>query len=117
MPKKQEEEKFYLGNKNLHRPDQEFEWTPKMVRDLKKCRQNILYFAENYFYIVNLDRGKEKIKLHACQKRTLRDLRDMLISRYFHILADKKHWLHKSIKDLKEFDRTLNCRNLFQNGP
>ena len=40
MPKKQEEEKFYLGNKNLPRPDQEFEWTPKMVRDLKKCRQN-----------------------------------------------------------------------------
>ena len=55
MPKKQEDDKFYLGNKNLPRPDQEFEWTPKMVRDLKKCRQNILYFAENYFYIVNLD--------------------------------------------------------------
>ena len=35
---------------------------------------------------------------------SLRDLRDMLISRYFHILADKKHWLHKSIKDLNFTD-------------
>ena len=87
MPKKQEDDKFYLGNKNLPRPDQEFEWTPKMVRDLKKCRQNILYFAENYFYIVNLDRGKEKIKLHACQKRTLRDLRD---NRFVTLLASRQ---------------------------
>ena len=30
----------------------------------------------------------------------MRDLRDMLISRYFHILSDKDHWLHKTIKDL-----------------
>lgn len=31
---------------------------------------------------------------------SLRDLRDMLISRYFHILSDKDHWLHNQIKDL-----------------
>ena len=31
---------------------------------------------------------------------SLRDLRDMLISRYFHILADKKHWLHQKLKNL-----------------
>ena len=74
--KKQDDKQYYLGNKNLPRSGVEFEWTPKMVNDLKKCKRNILYFAENFFYIVNLDRGKEKIKLFPCQKRVLRGLRD-----------------------------------------
>jgi hypothetical protein len=74
MPGK--EKQFYLGNKNLPTPDARFEWTSAMVAELKKCSKNILHFAENYFYIVNLDRGKEKIKLHTYQKRILRSLRD-----------------------------------------
>ena len=59
----EEGRQFYLGNKNLPRSGAEFEWTPEMVATLKKCKRNILHFAENYFYIVNLDRGKEKIAL------------------------------------------------------
>lgn len=70
------ENKFYLGNKNLPTPETKFEWTPVMLAELKKCSKNILHFAENYFYIVNLDRGKEKIKLHNYQRRILRSLRD-----------------------------------------
>ena len=31
---------------------------------------------------------------------SLRDLRDMLISRYFHIMSDKNHWLNNKIKNL-----------------
>ena len=67
---------FYLGNKNLPRAEMEFEWSPEMMKELTKCKRNILHFAENYFYIVNLDRGKEKIALYKCQKRVLRSLRD-----------------------------------------
>jgi hypothetical protein len=67
---------MYLGNKNLPTDKAEFNWTPAMVRDLKKAGQNLLYFAENFFTIINLDRGREKIKLHKCQKRVLRALRD-----------------------------------------
>ena len=67
---------LYLGNKNLPTEAAEFEWTPQMVNDLKKARRNILYFAEEFFYIVNLDRGKEKIQLYKYQKRVLRALRD-----------------------------------------
>ena len=74
MPRK--DSSFYLGNKNLPSPDTRFEWTPAMMSDLKKCSKNILHFAENFFFIVNLDRGKEKIKLHTYQKRILRSLRD-----------------------------------------
>jgi hypothetical protein len=67
---------LYLGNQNLPTEKAEFEWTPEMVRDLKKSRQNILHFAEHFFYIVNLDRGKDKISLYKYQKRILRALRD-----------------------------------------
>ena len=65
----------------------EFEWTPEMVKTLKKAKQNILYFAENFFYIVNLDRGKIKIELYACQKRVLRSLRD---NRFVACLASRQ---------------------------
>lgn len=71
-----DKEKFYLGNKNLPTSDTKFEYTPEMINEIKKCKKNILHFAENYFYIVNLDRGKEKIVLYSCQKRVLRSLRD-----------------------------------------
>ena len=86
MPKKQED-KYYLGNSNLPSANMEFEWTPKMVRELKKAKQNILYFAENFFYIVNLDRGKMRIPLYASQKRVLRSLRD---NRFVACLASRQ---------------------------
>ena len=41
----------------------------------------------------------------------MRDLRDMLISRYFHILSDKDHWLHKTIKDLDFLQKALSIRS------
>jgi len=78
---------YYLGNPNLPTGDAQFEWTPDMVKQLKKAKQNLLYFAENYFYIVNLDRGRELIGLHSCQKRALRGMRD---NRFFILLASRQ---------------------------
>ena len=66
----------YLGNPNLPTSQAEFEFTPEMIKEIAKCKQNILNFAENHFYIVNLDVGRVKIKLHPYQKRILRSLRD-----------------------------------------
>ena len=71
-----EKEKYYLGNERLPTSDTLHEYTPAMINEIKKCKKNLLHFAENYFFIVNLDRGKEKIRLYPCQKRVLRDLRD-----------------------------------------
>lgn len=78
---------YYLGNPNLPTENSKFEWTPKMLAELKKAKQNLLYFAENYFFIVNLDRGREKITLHSCQKRSLRKMRD---NRFFILLASRQ---------------------------
>lgn len=77
MPDKNNKQ-FYLGNQNLPRPDAAFNYAdhPEWVKDIDKCRKNILYFAENFFYIVNLDQGRMKIKLHNYQRKILRALRD-----------------------------------------
>lgn len=76
-----------MGNQNLPTSKAEFEWTPTMVRDLKKCQKNLLYFAENFFTIINLDRGREKITLFKCQKKVLRALRD---NRFNIVLASRQ---------------------------
>ena len=78
---------FYLGNKNLPTDSARFEYTPEMVKHLKKAKQNLLYFAENFFYIVNLDTGRQTIDLRRCQKRALRKMRD---SRFVVLLASRQ---------------------------
>ena len=88
MPQKNEKQ-FYLGNSNLPRPDATFDYAsnPQWIKDIQKCTKNILYFAENFFYIVNLDQGKIKIELFSCQKRVLRSLRD---NRFVVLLASRQ---------------------------
>lgn len=80
---------FYLGNKNLPTINAEFDYAsnPQWIADIQKCRKNILYFAENFFYIVNLDRGKEQIKLYNYQRKILRSLRD---NRFCILLASRQ---------------------------
>jgi len=45
-----------------------------MVAEIKKCTEDVQYFASNYFYIVTSDDGKQKIKLYTVQKRALKAL-------------------------------------------
>ena len=78
---------FYRGDKNVPKDGAEFEWTPQMVNELKKCKQDIIYFAENYFTITNLDRGKEKIKLYVKQKQVLRSLMN---NRFVSLLSSRQ---------------------------
>lgn len=70
---KRKEQTFYLGNKNLPQPETEFQWTQEMVEDLERARKSILHFSR-FFYIVNLDEGKQVIKLYPYQKRILKAL-------------------------------------------
>ena len=74
MPKAKDQT-FYLGNKNLPVPETEFQWTQEMVEDLERARKSILHFSR-FFYIVNLDEGKQPIKLYPYQKRILKALVD-----------------------------------------
>lgn len=80
-------EKYYLNNPNLPATGAEFEYDSEMISEIEKCRENLLHFAENYFYILNLDEGKQKIKLYPAQKRVLEKLRD---NRFFTLLASRQ---------------------------
>ena len=61
------------------------------------------HFSEKYEKIVTQKNAKIII--------SVRDLRDMMISRYYHILADKTHWFHESIKDLSFEDGFIKSIN------
>ena len=39
----------YMNNPDLPNVGAEFEYTPKMIKELKKAQDNLLYFAENFF--------------------------------------------------------------------
>jgi len=43
---------YYLNNPNLPTSNAEFEYTPQMLAEIEKCKDNVLYFAEKYFYII-----------------------------------------------------------------
>jgi hypothetical protein len=62
---------YYRGSKNVPVADAQYEFTADMIEELRRCKQNIIYFAENFFYIVNLDAGKQKITLYEAQKNML----------------------------------------------
>jgi hypothetical protein len=82
-----DDSQFYRGDKNVPKEDAQFEWTKPMVKELKKCKEDIIHFAENHFYIVNLDRGKEKIDLYKAQRKTLKSLAE---NRFVSVLASRQ---------------------------
>ena len=78
---------YYLGNPNLPNVHWEGEYTPEMIQDIQKAKEDVLYFAENFFYIVNPDEGKIKIPLFDFQRDALRMLRD---NRFNILLASRQ---------------------------
>ncbi len=58
MAAKVKKDKFYMGNPNVPSRGAEFEYTSEMVSEMQKCKESITHFAENYFYILILGKGK-----------------------------------------------------------
>lgn len=54
-----------------HCSDEEFE---HRIREIAKCKRDIVHFAENYFRIISLDKGLHVIKLYDVQKEFLKFL-------------------------------------------
>lgn len=50
---------------------EEFE---EMILEIAKCKRDIVYFAENYYRVINLDKGLHVIKLYDIQKEFLQYL-------------------------------------------
>jgi len=58
----------YNGNSLLKQVGYHHEYTHEQVQEIMKCRDDPIYFIENYCYIVSLDKGLIKFKLYECQK-------------------------------------------------
>lgn len=69
-------EQYYLNNRSLPTVDSQYEWTPEMIAALDKAREDIHYFAETFFTIINGNRQRECIKLREYQSRTLKSMQD-----------------------------------------
>nr|DAI56972.1 MAG TPA: large terminase protein [Caudoviricetes sp.] len=71
---------FYLNNPNIPAKNAELEGTEaewiERAKEIKKCKNNIFYFAKHYIYILNPDRGRELVKLYGYQKRMLKKIVD-----------------------------------------
>lgn len=85
--KRKKTDNYYMGNMNVPAKGMEFDYTPEMMAEIVKCEEDILHFAENYFYILNLDEGRIKIPLYDAQKRILKGIET---NRFYILLASRQ---------------------------
>lgn len=64
----------YLGDPDLRRAKTPLKMTADMVREWKRCRDDIVYFVKNYMRIVHVDHGMVLFKLWDFQERMLRNM-------------------------------------------
>lgn len=64
-------ESGYNGNPHLKKPGKKLEWTEELIEEYKKCRDDPIYFAENYIKIVHVDHGVIPIRLYDYQKEII----------------------------------------------
>lgn len=72
----------YLGLPNLKRGNIKTAWTQEMVNEWKKCRDDILYFADNYCAISHIDYGIIQVQLRDYQRDMIGIISDNRMSVY-----------------------------------
>ena len=63
---------MYMGNKHLRAAGEKIGMTEWQIEEYIKCKNDIVYFAENYYYIQTIDDGKIKMKLWDYQKKLMK---------------------------------------------
>jgi hypothetical protein len=64
---------IYLGNPNLKKANTPLEFTKEQIKEFIKCKQDPVYFAENYVKIVSLDEGLVPFDMYKFQKKLIRN--------------------------------------------
>jgi len=64
---------IYLGNPNLKKANTPHEFTKEQISEFIKCKQDPVYFAENYVKIVSLDEGLVPFNMYKFQKKLIRN--------------------------------------------
>ena len=60
---------MYNKDPNLRSEGEQYPFTPDLIEEYFRCKRDIIYFAEKYFYIISLDEGKIRIPLRDYQKK------------------------------------------------
>lgn len=58
---------YYNRNPQLRRKNVSTSWTPELLREYERCRDDINYFARKYCYVIHPDYGKVKIRPYPYQ--------------------------------------------------
>lgn len=66
-----EELEFLAVNPQIKRPYMESEFTPEMIMDLKKCKDDPIYFIENFVKVQHPVKGVVPMALYEYQKEML----------------------------------------------
>jgi len=64
---------IYLGNPNLKKANTPVEFTKEQIKEFIKCKQDPVYFAQNYVKIVSLDEGLVPFDMYKFQKKLIRN--------------------------------------------
>ena len=55
-------ETSYHGNPNLKPVGHKHDFTKEQIEEYLKCKDDVVYFIENYCHIITLDQGLQKFK-------------------------------------------------------
>ena len=60
---------MFQGNPCIRGMGEQIEYSEEQLKEYIRCKEDILYFAEKYFYIISIDKGEIKIPLREYQKK------------------------------------------------
>ena len=66
----------YLGNPNLKKANTPIEFTKENIQEFLKCKDDPVYFANNYIKIVSLDDGLVPFKQYPFQKKLIENFHE-----------------------------------------
>ena len=61
----------YLGNPNLKKANTAIEFTQEQILEFMKCKEDPVYFANNYIKIVSLDEGLTQFHPYHFQEKLI----------------------------------------------
>ena len=70
------QEDIYLGNPNLKKANTPMEFTQEQIAEFIKCKQDPVYFAQNYVKIVSLDEGLVPFKPYDFQEKLINNFHE-----------------------------------------
>jgi len=63
----------YLSNPNLKRANTSIQWSEEQIIEFLRCKDDPVYFAENYVKIVNVDEGLVPFNMYPFQRKLIRN--------------------------------------------